>query len=286
MRKPVLRRRAVTALLYSALVLFAVWVLFPFWFLVNSSFMTPQEAVAVPPHWIPEAPTLGNYEAILAGKVAPGGAEVGLRVMTALGESFAVGLLTVAVNLALGGTAAYSMSRYRYRGSRLSYLAVLFARLVPAIAIVAAFFVALRNLGLIDTRYGLVIVYTSFTLPITILLLKNYFDGLPRALDEAALVDGATRLQALWYVIRPIARPGFIAAACLVFLESWGEFFFALTLTNQLTMPPVLAGFRGFFQFNWTTLAAATVLAVVPPVVLALVFQRYVVRGLAQGVTK
>lgn len=286
MRKPVLRRRAVTALLYSALVLFAVWVLFPFWFLVNSSFMTPQEAVAVPPHWIPEAPTLGNYEAILAGKVAPGGAEVGLRVMTALGESFAVGLLTVAVNLALGGTAAYSMSRYRYRGSRLSYLAVLFARLVPAIAIVAAFFVALRNLGLIDTRYGLVIVYTSFTLPITILLLKNYFDGLPRALDEAALVDGATRLQALWYVIRPIARPGFIAAACLVFLESWGEFFFALTLTNQLTIPPVLAGFRGFFQFNWTTLAAATVLAVVPPVVLALVFQRYVVRGLAQGVTK
>lgn len=281
-----MRRRAVTALLYAALVLFAVWVLFPFWFLVNSSFMTPQEAVAVPPHWFPEEPTLGNYSAILAGKVAPGGAEVGLRVMTALGESFAVGVLTVVVNLALGGTAAYSMSRYRYRGSRLAYLAVLFARLVPAIAIVAAFFVVLRNLSLIDTRYALVIAYTSFTLPITILLLKNYFDGLPRELDEAALVDGASRLQALWYVIRPIARPGFIAAACLVFLESWGEFFYALTLTNQLTIPPVLAGFRGFFQFNWTTLAAATVLAVVPPVLLALIFQRYVVRGLAQGVTK
>ena len=272
--------------MYAALVLFAVWVLFPFWFLVNSSFMTPGEAVAVPPHWIPEDPTLGNYSAILAGKVAPGGAEVGLRVMRALGESSVVGLLTVAVNLALGGTAAYSMSRYRFRGSRLSYLAVLFARLVPAIAIVAGFFVALRNLGLIDTRYALVIAYTSFTLPLTILLLKNYFDGLPRELDEAALVDGATRLQALWHVIRPIARPGFIAAACLVFLESWGEFFYALTLTNQLTIPPVLAGFRGFFQFNWTTLAAATVLAVVPPVLLALVFQRYVVRGLAQGVTK
>ena len=273
-------------LLYSALVLFAVWVLFPFWFLLNSSFMTPAEAVAVPPHWIPESPTLGNYSAILAGKVAPGGAEVGLRVMRAIGESFAVGLLTVTVNLALGGTAAYSMSRFRFRLSRLSYLAVLFARLVPAIAIVAAFFVALRDLGLIDSRYGLVIVYTSFTLPITILVLKNYFDGLPRELDEAALVDGATRLQALWYVIRPVARPGLIAAACLVFLESWGEFFYALTLTNQLTVPPVLAGFRGFFQFNWTTLAAATVLAVVPPVVLALIFQRYVVRGLAQGVTK
>jgi ABC-type glycerol-3-phosphate transport system permease component len=274
--------------------LFAIWVLFPLYFTINSSFMTPSEVGAKPFHWVPEKPTLANYSAILRGDSTPfveGAASGGSvsstdaveRLMPAMGRSVLVGLAVVLINLIVGGAAAYAFSRYPFRGAKLAYLGLLASRVVPAIAIVSPFFVFFRKTELINTAPALIISYLVFTLPLAIWLLKSYFDSVPRELEEAAMLDGASRLRCLVSIVVPLARPGLIAAGLLVFLEAWSEFFYALVLTNELTAPPVVAGLQNLQQFSWTTLAAASVFSLLPPVLIAVVFQRYIVSGLARG---
>ena len=153
-------------------------------------------------------------------------------------------------------------------------------------ALIIPMFIIYRNLGMIDTPWALVISYNVFTLPMTIWILKEYFSTIPVDIEEMAMIDGATRFQAFRKVVLPVAAPGLTAAGLIAFMESWSEFFYALCLTNQLTFPPLLAGFRRLEQVNWNALAAAAVLGVIPPVILALVFQRYLVAGLSGGAVK
>ncbi len=281
---------------YLGFGLFLVWILFPLYFTVLSSFMTPSEIGAVPFHWFPQHPTLKNYTAILTGNSAPfatskdagiaSSTDAVARLMPAMGRSLLVGCAVVASNLVIGGAAGYAFSRYVFRGSTLAYLLLLASRVVPAIAIVLPFFVAFRQAGLLNTSTALIISYNAFTLPLAVWLLKSYFDSVPRELEEAAKIDGASRLKCLLVIVAPIARPGLIAAGLLVFLESWSEFFYSLVLTNSLTVPPVVAGLQNLQQFSWTTLAAATMFTVLPPVLIAIGFQRYIVTGLAAGSVK
>ncbi|MFI2713880.1 carbohydrate ABC transporter permease [Micromonospora sp. NPDC018662] len=283
-------------LVYAGLAVFLVWILFPLYFTALSSFMTPSEIGSVPFHWLPEEPTLANYVAIFTGDSAPfsSGQDGGIvsstdavaRLMPAIGRSLLVGIAVVASNLIIGGAAGYAFSRYEFRGSTLAYLLLLASRVVPAIAIVLPFFIVFRQVGLLNTPLALVISYNAFTLPLAVWLLKTYFDSVPKELEEAAKIDGASRLRCLLVIVVPIARPGLIAAGLLVFLESWSEFFYSLVLTNGLTVPPVVAGLQNLQQFSWTTLAAATMFTVVPPVLIALAFQRYIVTGLAAGSVK
>lgn len=280
-------------MLYGGLALFAVWVIFPLYFTITSSFMAPGEVGAIPYHWIPEEPTVANYSAILRGDTTPfsddasGGVvsstDAVARLIPAMGRSVFVGLMIVISNLVVGGAAAYAFSRYPFRGANLAYVSLLASRVVPAIAIVTPFFIFFRQAGLLDTSLSLIISYNVFTLPLAIWLLKSYFDSVPRELEEAAMLDGASRLRSLFTVVLPLARPGLIAAGLLVFLEAWSEFFYALVLTNGLTAPPVVASLQNLQQFSWTTLAAATIFTLIPPVLIAVVFQRYIVSGLARG---
>jgi multiple sugar transport system permease protein/trehalose/maltose transport system permease protein len=142
--------------------------------------------------------------------------------------------------------------------------------------------VAFRVIGVLNSPWALIISYNVFPLPLAIMILKNYFDQLPREIEEAAKIDGAGRLLTLAIIILPIAKPGLVAAGVLIFLEAWSEFFSSLVLTNQLTVPPLLAGFQSVQQFNWNALAAATVISMVPPVLLVMIFQRNVVGSLPQ----
>jgi multiple sugar transport system permease protein len=292
-RRP--RRRTLrTVLLYVGVLLFAIWVLFPLYFTITSSFMTPGEVGAKPFHWVPQEPTIANYSAILRGDSTPfaddaaegvsvSSTDAVERLMPAMGRSVLVGLAVVMINLVVGGAAAYAFSRYPFRGAKLAYLGLLASRVVPAIAIVSPFFVFFRRTELLNTAPALIVSYLVFTLPLSIWLLKSYFDSVPRELEEAAMLDGASRLRCLFTIIVPLARPGLIAAGLLVFLESWSEFFYALVLTNELTAPPVVAGLQNLQQFSWTTLAAASVFSLLPPILLAVLFQRYIVSGLARG---
>ena len=279
-----------SVIVYAAFAVFALWVLLPLWFTLVSSIEQPAEMVAKPPHWFPQFPTLDNFHDVFTSVTNPNNAattsDTNGRILLALAMSAFVGISVALLNLVIGGLAAYGYSRFTFRGSRTGYLILLVSRVIPAIAIITPFFIAFRVTGLINTPFALIISYLLFTLPLSIWLLKSYFDALSPEIEEAALVDGASRLRVLWIIVAPLARPGLIATALLVFLEAWSEFFYANVLTNQLTIPPLLASYNSLQTFGWNTLAAATVLSLVPPIVLAVIFQRYVVSGLSHGALK
>lgn len=285
------RRRSVpaTIAIYVCVAVFAIWILLPVWYLVISSLITATQLGVKPFPLFPASITFDNYIAVLTGTTGGkgiGSTDMGSRLIPAIGQSFFVSAVLVVLNLTIAGTAAYGLSRYPFRGARAFELAVIATRVVPAIAIIGPFFVAFRVIGVLNTPWALIISYNVFTLPLAIMILKNYFDQLPREIEEAAKIDGATRLQTLWIIIVPIARPGLVAAGVLIFLEAWSEFFYSLVLTNQLTVAPLLAGFQSVQQFNWNALAAATVMSMIPPTVLVLFFQRQVVGALTAGVGK
>ena len=278
------------AFTYLAFLCLLFWVGFPVYYMLMTSFMHPPELGAKPPNWIPREPTIENYREVIIGETAVRGEHYShgefSRMMPALLNSTIVSVAVVVSNLIIGGMAAYGFSRFDFRFSRVAYLGVLMTRVLPALALIVPLFIILRRIGLINTLGALIFTYTIFILPLTIWILREYFDTLARDIEEMALIDGATRWQAFRMVVFPLAIPGMIAVGVMAFMEAWSEFFFALTLTNSLTYPPLLMSFRNLAQVNWNALAAATVVGVIPPVIVAFVFQRYLVRGLSEGAVK
>ncbi len=280
-------RKAAT---YFAFFCLLFWIGFPVYYMLITSFMDPPELGAKPPHWIPQEPTLENYREVIIGETGQRGSYGSTtefsRMMPALLNSTIVSLAVVLLNLVIGGMAAYAFSRFDFRLSRIAYIGVLMTRVLPALSLIVPLFIILRKLKLINTLWALILTYTIFILPLTIWILREYFDTLARDIEEMALIDGATRWQAFRMVVAPLAVPGLIAVSVMSFMEAWSEFFFALTLTNSLTYPPLLMSFRNLAQVNWNALAAATIVGVIPPVIVAFVFQRYLVRGLSEGAVK
>ncbi len=276
--------------IYLAFFCLIFWVGFPVYYMLITSVMDPPELAAKPPNWIPQQPTIQNYREVIIGETGQRG-DYGTttefsRMMPALLNSTFVSFAVVVLNLIIGGMAAYAFSRFDFRLGRVAYVGVLMTRVLPALSLIVPLFIILRRINLINTLWALIITYTIFILPLTIWILREYFDTLARDIEEMALIDGATRWQAFRMVVAPLAVPGMIAVGVMAFMEAWSEFFFALTLTNSLTYPPLLMSFRNLHQVNWNALAAATTLGVLPPVIVAFVFQRYLVRGLSEGAVK
>ncbi len=276
--------------IYLAFFCLIFWVGFPVYYMLITSVMDPPELAAKPPNWIPQQPTIQNYREVIIGETGQRG-DYGTttefsRMMPALLNSTFVSFAVVVLNLIIGGMAAYAFSRFDFRLGRVAYVGVLMTRVLPALSLIVPLFIILRRINLINTLWALIITYTIFILPLTIWILREYFDTLARDIEEMALIDGATRWQAFRMVVAPLAVPGMIAVGVMSFMEAWSEFFFALTLTNSLTYPPLLMSFRNLHQVNWNALAAATTLGVLPPVIVAFVFQRYLVRGLSEGAVK
>jgi ABC-type sugar transport system permease subunit len=288
-----LRRRLGRAGLAIAAVLIFLWSFGPFVWLVLMSLSPSAELVRSPPTVVPDTLTLENYRFVLF----PGGVEGGqssvqaTRVPYAIFNSLVVAVCVTAINLLLGALAGYAYARHP--NSRLmngTLWGLMLTRMTPSLALILPFFIVFRTLDLIDTRTALVIAYCSLILPLSTWIMRGYFEGLPPNLEKAALVDGCTRLQAIRKVIMPVAQPGLVAAGIFCFLVSWNEFIFALILTstpNAQTIPVIIAGFLVQLRFyDYGPMFAASVLAVVPPVVIALAFQRYLVRGMLSGSLK
>ncbi|MSW62096.1 MAG: ABC transporter permease subunit [Actinobacteria bacterium] len=301
-RKTFNRSKAIrSAMIYSVATGFVLWILFPIWYTLSSSFTKPSKIGIHPTPFWPENPTLNNYRIVLGipvhGKNCVPGIDIKLcetaqsnvsvnKIVETMLHSFYVGALVVIFTLIISTIAAYSLSRYRFIGSNFFLNFTILSRIVPGLVLVAPIFIFLRVLNLLNTPWALIISYTSFTLPLAIIILKNYFDQISIDLEEAAALDGASRMQTLNLIILPVAVPGLIATGVLVFLESWSEFFFALVLTDSYTVPPLLAGFLSMQTFNWTLLSAATVIAIIPPVLLTMIFQKFIVTALASGTGK
>ncbi len=276
----------------AALLIF-VWSFGPFLWLVVMSLSPSADLVRTPPTVVPDSLTLENYRFVLF----PGGVEGGQssvqasRVPISIFNSLVVATAVTAVNLVLGSLAGYAYARHgRSRIMSGSLWALMLTRMTPSLALILPFFIVFRMLDLIDTRTALVIAYCSLILPLSTWIMKGYFEGLPPNLEKAAQVDGCTRMQAIRKIIMPVARPGLVAAGIFCFLVSWNEFIFALILTGTpkaQTIPVIIAGFLVQLRFyDYGPMFAASVLAVIPPVVIALAFQRYLVRGMLSGSLK
>ncbi|MBN9429192.1 MAG: carbohydrate ABC transporter permease [Burkholderiales bacterium] len=290
-------------LLLSSL-LFAAYVLAPIGWLLSSSLQSEAEITSVPPHWIPHEPTLQNFAAIFQVEnevvtyenrkqqdTATGGfiPSTARNLLPSMWNSLIVAVAVVVLNLLVGVPAAYAMAKIRYIGRRSSIYFMLATRVIPDIALVVPFFLFIQKLGLLDSLTALVITYLAITVPFSIFILTGYFESLPDELDKAARVDGCSRLQTLTLVFLPLALPSLVAVVLFTFLTSWNEFLLALMFTQtpaSQTMPIVVASFTSDFNISFSFINAAGVLAIIPPVIIAVLFERYIVSGLTAGAVK
>ncbi len=274
------RRRRLPALRLALLVLALVVTLLPVYWMAITSLKTQVEVFASPPTFVVQQPTLENYINLFASR------NMGAYLLNSL---IVVGA-SVLLALAIGSLAAYALARFRMGrlNDRLSFW-VLAPRMIPPIAIVVPIFLILQQVGLLNRRLGLVLVYTAFNLPFVVWMMRSFFYEIPIDLEEAAMVDGASRLNAFWHVMLPLAAPGLVATAIFAIIVTYNEFFFALTLTSTpaaATLPVGTAALIGKTQTLFGEMAAAGVVATAPIVVFALLVQRHLVRGLTMGAVK
>jgi multiple sugar transport system permease protein len=269
----------------------AIYILAPFCWLLLTSFMHEKDALTVPPQWIPKDPTLANYLSFLnpSGTRAIVGSRALEETMPGMRNSLLAAAGTAALNLVLGTLAGYGLARFRFRGHGSLLGLYLGSRMLPGIALIVPLYLTIKTLGLLDHLSALVVTYVSFTLPFTIWLLKNYFQTIPRSLEEAAFMDGCSWLQMMTKVLLPAAVPGLIAAGMFAFMTAWNDYLFAVILTSTTaskTLPVVVAGFVTDVTTERTLMATSGVLAVIPPLILAFLFQRLIVQGLTSGAVK
>ncbi len=292
------------ALLFTASLLFVLYVLAPIGWLLSSSFQSEAEITSVPPHWVPHQPTLENFEAIFKardevvtyenrkqGDTSSGGyiPSTAKNLLPSMLNSLIVAVSVVLLNLLVSVPAAYALAKIRFIGRKASIYVMLTTRVIPDIALVVPFFLFVQKLGLLDSLASLVITYLAITVPFSIFILTNYFESLPDELDKAARVDGCSRLQTLTLVYLPLALPSLVAVVLFAFLSSWNEFLLALMFTQtpaSQTMPIVVASFTSDFTISFSFINAAGALAIIPPVIVAVMFERYIVSGLTAGAVK
>lgn len=210
-------------------------------------------------------------------------------LLTWMANTLAVALGSTLLSLVIATLAGYSLSRFRSRVQEASGLALLVSKMLPGSLVVIPFFIMASRAGMVDNRFALVLANTSVGVPFATWMLKSFFDAVPREIDAAAAIDGCSRLQALWYVLLPVARPGLTAAAIYLFIVAWSDFVFARTLINspdRWTLTAGLASFVGEHGVDWPGLMAAGTLSMIPVFVLFVLLEPYLVSGMAAGAVK
>ena len=255
----------------------AVWAFPVVWGLLTS-FKTERDVLAYPPVWI-FTPTLVNYRDVLFGASS---------IVPNLFSSLVVASFATALTLVLGIPAAYAMARLRFPAKRTAGFYVLATQMLPPVGLIIPYYLALQKVGGLDTYAGLVVIDLTFSLPFAIWLLVSYFEDVPVEMEEAALLDRAGRLRALWHVILPQVRGGIAVTTIFVFLNAWNEFMFAVVLGGNRVRPVTVAMFNfiSVEQTQWARLAAGAMLAMAPVILLGLFAQRHIVKGLTVGAVK
>jgi len=281
-----------------ALIIF-IYLIFPIFWTFIASVQPHSDLIAVPPQWpwpLPKHFTLSNYVALLFPESVQFGEytefypTVAAMFPRALLNSLIVSTITTLLCLALASLSAYAIARLRFPGKSQLSRGILFIRTIPPLSIAIPIFLLIRSLGLYDTPIGLSLVYSSFILPLDIWILMGYFATIPTELEEAALVDGCTRVGALIKVILPCSLPGIVATGLFSFMSAWNEFFFALILTSSargFTAPVVASMFASETAgIQYGIMTSAGILTIIPTVAIALLFQKYIIKGLIAGAVK
>lgn len=263
-------------LLQALAIVLAFLVLSPFLWLLVMSFKTNAEIF----HWPPRLlfpPTLDNYAKLWTSEFR-----------SSFANSLTVSVASTAISLVIGVPAAYALSRWSGRGGGTISLWILASRMAPPIAFTIPYFLAYRHLELLDTLTGLTIIYLTFNLSLVIWMMRPFYDQLPRALEEAAWIDGATLWQGFYKIILPLSGPGLAATAILCFLFAWNDFFFALILTRTeaMTAPVAVVNFMNYEGWEWGRIAAGGTMIMLPVLLFSFVVRRYLISGLTGGAVK
>lgn len=254
--------------------------LFPLYWLVSTSLKSPDQLFTSPPTWLPVPADWSNYAVAVFDNPL---------MLRALGNSVIISAGATALTILLAAPAAYAMARLRLRWTAFLLLPFLVAQLLPAINVALPMFALFSQWGLVNTYAGLILANTVGTLPFAVIVLRPFYLTIPKELEEAAAVDGATRLQAFLRIVLPLVRPGLVTVGVFAFVMTWGEFVFGLTLTTQREMQPVtvtLNAFIGQYGTQWGPLMAASTIVAVPLIIVFVVFQRQITGGLAAGSVK
>ena len=269
-------KRSVILALFTLAV--ALYCLLPFLWFVLTSFKSPAELTAIPPKLVPSF----HWDFYHSALTHHG-------LLRYIGNSLTVAGSATLISITVGSLAAYAMARLRLAWTKFYLLGLLAISMFPQIAIAGPVWNVLDYLGWLNTHYGLVAAYIALSLPLAIWILTTFFREVPVEIEEAALIDGCNRLQALYKIVLPLAAPGILTAALLVFIHTWNEFFFALIILTDpgvQTLPVGIALFPGEYTMPWGEIAAASTLATLPLIALTLLFQRGIVRGLSAGAVK
>jgi multiple sugar transport system permease protein len=253
---------------------------------VLTSFRPNVEVLARPTVWIPQNPTLDNYLKIFG--LLPRQQE-GLPVLQYFANSLVISITSTVVAILIGMMGGYAFARYRFRGKASLFVGFMLSRSVPGIALSLPLFILWSRIGLIDTPFGLILVYLAINIPFTIWLTDGFFRQIPVDLGEAAQIDGCTRWQAFWKVEFPLARSGLASAAIFAFLTSWNEYALASQLSRTVaskTMPVGLMDFTAQFTVDWTGMSAMAVLIIIPALILTFIVQKHLIAGLTFGGVK
>jgi multiple sugar transport system permease protein len=266
-------------LIRLGLISFTLLALGPVLWGVVTSLYPLSSLTSQPPDLNPTKLTLENYVLVF---------DTSRGLFSGLINSMIIAFFTSAVALVVGSMAAYALARLNLPGSNLILMAILATQMFPGIVIAIPLFLVMSRLDLVDTHFGLIMVYLSFILPIVIWILKGFFESVPMELERAAAVDGATPLQTFQFVVLPISLPPLFATGVFAFIESWNEFFFAIILTriNVKTAPIAIAEFSGQYTTLYGQMLASAVLASIPVVILAILFRRFILEGFVEGAIK
>jgi multiple sugar transport system permease protein len=274
-----LRRRLADLGIWLLGLLITLFAIFPIVWALLTSLKREAAIITTVMQYVPREVTVENYVAIWTRSNFP----------TLLVNSVVVTAITVVICAVVGTLASYAIARYQFRGRRELMLFYLVIRMFPAVMIIIPLFILMRNLGLLDSRVGLALAYTTFLLPVFIWMMKGFFDAVPLELEDAARIDGCSRIGAMVRVILPLVVGGLVATVVFVAIGAWNEFLFALmmtTSTGSRTWPVGLQLMVGEFQLPWGTLAAGGIISIIPVVLLFALVQRALVRGLTAGAVK
>jgi multiple sugar transport system permease protein len=278
------KAQPVTILGWLFLLLMLAFTVVPMAWMISTSLKSSFAAINQPPQWIPNEPTLDAYRNLLSPS-----SDAGAEFLRYLRNSLWVSTATTVLGLLVAVPASYAFSRFNFPGRDLLFFSVLVRNMFPVVVFLIPLFILMRRLSLIDNHLSLIITYLTFGLPLSIWLLKGFYDNIPPQLEQAARIDGATRFQAFRLIVMPLSSPGIIATAIYAFIQGWNEYVYARTFINSsnlLTMPVGLQKFFAEYTSNWPGLMAASFIMSVPVVVLFLLLQNYFVQALTEGAVK
>jgi multiple sugar transport system permease protein len=273
---------------FVALIFFTLWTVVPFFWMFLASIKTNKE-IYQDFTIFPKQVYFGHYEILLFGESAGGGMRASARFSSWLRNTVVVSLVVTSLSIVLGAFGAYAVTRLRFMGRGVMARGLVFTYLVPGSLLFIPLFRIVSSLDLVDTLTALILVYPSFTLPFCTWMLASYFRSIPVELEEAALIDGCTRLGVLFRITIPLSAPAIAVVALFSFTQSWNEFIYALVFTNSVTTRTVTVGLTqmlGEDVFYWGQMMGGAIIAALPPVILYTLAQRLVIQGLVGGAVK